>query len=114
MKKNYFSFLEISIAVFILALASEVIFNFVIFSSKASQYHSDSLAVCLSLESSLNRLNPQKYTVSQLQEILTQEAAANDLKQRGITWDIKVVSTELEVAFSRNGKVLYKTILVLP
>ena len=115
MKKcRRFTLIESAVAIFILILAIDLIFDFFISSHKNSRSNDDSFALALSVESTLNSLDPAKYEIEDLKKALTAEALNNSLSLRGINWSITQNQKSALLEFYRDKKLIYKTELLLP
>lgn len=106
--------METIVAIFILAVSIDLIFDFFIASGKNNRSHQDAFAVSLVLDSTLSQLNPKDYTSEQLQSILKAEAENNTLSKRGISFVTLKNNEGIEIKFFRKNKVIYQTELSLP
>ena len=113
-KTSRFTLLETIVAVFILAVIVDLIFDFFIGARLNNRKNDDSFAMSLALESTVNQLNPQKYSLKDLEEILFREAANNSFQERGITWKAVLQQKSVELRFFRKEKQIFQTELLLP
>lgn len=106
--------METIVAIFILAVSIDLIFDFFIASGKNTRQHQDAFAVSLVLDSTISQLDPKNYTLEQLQKTLKEEAENNTFSKRGIIWVLQKNNKEVEISFLRNSETIYKTELKLP
>ena len=113
-KTSRFTLIEIVVSIFILILVMDLIFDFFIGARKNSQKNDDSFALSLAIESTLNQLDPKKYDVSQLEDLLKKEALANSFSKREISWKLQEKNKSIDLRFYRKGKQIFSTELLLP
>jgi len=113
-KTSRFTLMETVVAIFILIVVMDLLFDFFIGARKNSQKNDDAFAMSLALESTLSQLNPQKYSFEDLKKALENEAKANSLFKREITWKFIKKEGAVDLRFFRKGTQIFSTELKLP
>lgn len=114
MKVFRFTLMETIVAIFILVVCIDLIFDFFMASRKNQRSHQDAFVVSLVLDSTLSQLDPNSYTSEELNSIIRLEAKNNTLSERGISYLVFNRNGVAEIKFLRRDKVIYETELLLP
>ena len=115
MKKTCrFTLMETIVAIAILVIVLDLVFDFFIGARTNSRKNDDAFAMSLAFESTINQLNPKKYDLKSLEAVLKKEAAANSFSQRKISWKLTEKDKSIDIRFFRKGKQIFDAELLLP
>ena len=113
-KTSRFTLMETIVAIFILVVIMDLVFDFFIGARKNSRKNDDAFAMSLAFESTISQLNPKNYDLKGLENLLQKEAEANSFTERKITWKLVEKEKSIEIRFFRKGKQIFDTELMLP
>lgn len=113
-KTRPFTLMETVVAIVILLIIMDIVFDFFVGARKNSRKNDDALAMALAFESTVKQLNPKKYSLNDLKEVLRKEAEANSFSKREISWKLLQKDGKIDIRFFSKGKQIFETELLLP